>query len=151
MTIGRDRRQYIPLNKEDLTYPSYDHAGRQEPAAQPAGAQEDAFADTHGTLTEEQIKIETARCLSCGASYVDPNKCIGCGICTTRCKFDAIHLVRDHPECTNMRPAEKKVTGLMAYAAKRAVKIVLNSGSPEAKQMAKKRRAYKLARKAERK
>ena len=151
MTIGRDRRQYIPLNKDDLTYPSYDRAGRQEPAAQPADAQKDAFADTHGTLTEEQIKIETARCLSCGASYVDPNKCIGCGICTTRCKFDAIHLVRDHPECTNMRPAEKKVTGLMAYAAKRAVKIVLNSGSPEAKQMAKKRRAYKLARKAERK
>ena len=151
MTIGRDRRQYIPLNKDDLTYPSYDHAGRQEAADRPGIDRSASFVDAHGTLTEEQIKVETARCLSCGASYVDPNKCIGCGICTTRCKFDAIHLVRDHPECTNMRPAEKKVTGLMAYAAKRAVKIVLNSGSPEAKQMAKKRRAYKLARKAERK
>ncbi len=147
MTIGRDRRQYIPLNKEDLKYPSYDHAGRQEPAERPGAG--DKFADTHGTLTEEQIKVETARCLSCGASYVDPNKCIGCGLCTTRCKFDAIHLVRDHPQCTDMRPAEKKVTGLMGYAAKRAVKIALNSGSPEAREMAAKRRAYKKAQKAD--
>lgn len=146
MTIGRDRRQYIPLNKEDLTYPSYDHAGRQEPKDAPS--EKLSFADTHGTLTEEQIRIETARCLSCGASYVDPNKCIGCGLCTTRCKFDAIHLVRDHPECTDMRPAEKKVTGLLSYAAKRAVKIALYSGSKEAREMAKKRRAYKQAKKA---
>ena len=146
MTIGRDRRQYIPLNKEDLTYPSYDHAGRQEPKEAPADKR--SFADTHGTLTEEQIRIETARCLSCGASYVDPNKCIGCGLCTTRCKFDAIHLVRDHPECTDMRAAEQKVTGLLSYAAKRAVKIALYSGSKEAREMAKKRRAYKQAKKA---
>jgi len=148
MTIGRDRRQYIPLNKEDLTYPSYDHAGRQEAAKHTST---DAFADTNGTLTEEQIRIETARCLSCGASYVDPNKCIGCGICTTRCKFDAIHLIRDHPDCTNMRPAEKKVTGLLGYAAKRAVRIALYSGSKEAREMAQKRRAYKQAQKASRK
>ena len=38
------------------------------------------------------MKKETARCLGCGASFVDPNKCLGCGVCTTRCKFDAIHL-----------------------------------------------------------
>ena len=41
---------------------------------------------------EEQMRKETARCLGCGASFVDPNKCLGCGVCTTRCKFDAIHL-----------------------------------------------------------
>lgn len=147
MTIGRDRRQYVPLNKEDLTYPSYDHAGRQEAAMKPGIDHKTSFADAHGTLTEEQIRIETARCLSCGASYVDPNKCIGCGLCTTRCQFDAIHLERDHPECTNMRVAEKKVTGLMAYAAKRAVRIALHSGSQEAREMARKRRAYKQAQK----
>ncbi len=147
MTIGRDRRQYIPLNKADLTYPSYDHAGRQEP--RDGTEPRPSFRDLHGTLTEEQIKTETARCLSCGASYVDPNKCIGCGICTTRCQFDAIHLVRDHPECTDMRAGEDKIAGLAAYAAKRAVKIVLNSGSPEAREMAKKRKAYKKAKKAE--
>ena len=149
MTIGRDRRQYIPLNKEDLTYPSYDHAGRQEAAWRSGIDRNASFDDAHGTLTEEQIKIETARCLSCGASYVDPNKCIGCGICTTRCKFDAIHLFRDHPECTDMRAGEEKVSGLMAYTLKRAVKIVLHSGSKEARSMARKRRAYKKAKKTE--
>ncbi len=148
MTIGRDRRTYIPLNKDDLTYPSYDHAGRQEPERK-SGADTLSFADTHGTLTEEQIKIETARCLSCGASYVDPNKCIGCGLCTTRCKFDAIHLVRDHPECTDMRRGEDKILGMLPYVLKRAVKIAAYSGSPEAKAMAAKRKAFKQARKAE--
>ena len=38
------------------------------------------------------MKAETARCLGCGASFVDPNKCLGCGVCTQRCMFDAIHL-----------------------------------------------------------
>ena len=50
------------------------------------------FKDDRLTFTEEQMKKETARCLGCGASFVDPNKCLGCGVCTTRCKFDAIHL-----------------------------------------------------------
>lgn len=143
MTIGRDRRSYTPLNKEDLTYPSYDHAGRQEAPMKPGIDYKKSFADAHGTLSEEQVHTETSRCLSCGASVVDPNKCIGCGLCTTRCGFDAIHLERDHPECTDMRPAEKKVSGLMKYAAKRAVKIAVNCGSKEAREMAQKRRAYK--------
>ena len=148
MTIGRDRRTYIPLNKDDLTYPSYDRAGRQEPAEKPGG-EALSFTDVHGTLTEEQIKVETARCLSCGASYVDPNKCIGCGLCTTRCQFDAIHLVRDHPECTDMRAGEDKIKGMLPYVLKRAVKIAAYSGSPEAKAMAEKRKAFRQAKKAE--
>lgn len=147
MTIGRDRRDYQPLNKEDLTYPSYDHAGRQEARNNP-DIDRHSFRDAHGTLTEEQIKIETARCLSCGAAYVDPNKCIGCGICTTRCRFDAIHLIRDHPECTDMRAGEDKIKGMLPYVLKRAVKIALYSGSPEAREMARKRRAFKQAKKA---
>ena len=51
-----------------------------------------SLRDDRLTFTEEQLKKETARCLGCGASFVDPNKCLGCGVCTTRCKFDAIHL-----------------------------------------------------------
>ena len=148
MTIGRDRRDYQPLNKDDLTYPSYDHAGRQEALMNPDIDHHHSFQDAHGTLTEEQIKVETARCLSCGAAYVDPNKCIGCGLCTTRCRFDAIHLIRDHPECTDMRAGEDKILGMAGYALKRAVKIALYSGSPEAREMAQKRRAFKQAKKA---
>lgn len=147
MTIGRDRRQFTALNKDDLTYPSYDTAGRQEAGMDASVDYKNSFKDAHLTLTEEQVKTETSRCLSCGASYVDPNKCIGCGLCTTRCQFDAIHLVRDHPKCTTMRVAEKKVTGLLKYAVKRAFKIVLHSGSKEARMMAKKRRAFKKAKK----
>lgn len=149
MTIGRDRRDYQPLNKDDLTYPSYDHAGRQEAQMNPNIDHHHSFEDAHGTLTEEQIKIETARCLSCGAAYVDPNKCIGCGICTTRCRFDAIHLLRDHPECTDMRAGEDKIPGMLSYTIKRAAKIVANAGSPEARMMAQKRREFKRAKKAE--
>ena len=42
-----------------------------------------------------------------------------------------------------MREAEKKVTGLLGYALKREVKILFNSGSKEAREMRKKRRAWK--------
>jgi NADPH-dependent glutamate synthase beta subunit-like oxidoreductase len=147
MTIGRDRRNYTPLNKEDLTYPEYDKADRQEAGMDKTVDHKKSFKDAHLTLTEAQVKTETSRCLSCGASYVDPNKCIGCGICTTRCQFDAIHLLRDHPECSNMRVAEKKVTGLLSYAAKRAFKIVGHLGSQEAKDLKAKRKAFKDAQK----
>ena len=73
--------------------------------------------------TEEQVRAETARCLGCGASIVDPNKCIGCGLCTTMCAFDAIHLDRDRPECSTMVKYEQKLPSLGKYALKRAIKI----------------------------
>jgi len=150
-TIAFYKRRFKPLNKEDITLPGYDDAGRQEPGMDESIDHKNSFKDAHRTLTEEQVKIETQRCLSCGAAYVDPNKCIGCGICTTKCKFDAIHLERDHPECSNMKRAEDKVGTLLKYAAKRQVKIILHSGSKEAREMRKKRKEwnkhYKLVKK----
>lgn len=148
MTIGRDRRNFTPLDKEDLTYPSYDTAGRQEAGMDESIDYKMSYQDAHLDLTEEQVKIETSRCLGCGASVVDPHKCIGCGLCTTKCEFDAIHLVRDHPECTDMRRGEDKVAGLVSYSIKRAGKIIAHSGSEEAKEMAKKRKAFKQEQKA---
>ena len=148
MTIGRDRRSFTPLNKDDIQFPSYDEAGRQEAGMDESIDFKSSFEDTHKTLTEEQVKIETGRCLGCGASYVDYNKCIGCGLCTTKCEFDAIHLVRDHPECTDMRIAEEKIGGLLSYSAKRAFKILGHLGSDEARELAKKRKAYKQAQKS---
>ena len=38
-----------------------------------------AFKDLRGTFTEEQMKIETSRCLGCGAAVVDESLCVGCG------------------------------------------------------------------------
>ncbi len=54
------------------------------------------FKDLRGTFTQEQIEMETKRCLGCGATVVDPYLCVGCGACTTKCKFDAISLVREY-------------------------------------------------------
>ena len=89
MTIGRNRRDFIELDKDDILVESYDNSSRQVEGHE---AKESPFKEYMVTLTEEQVRTETARCLSCGASVVDENRCIGCGICTTKCGFDAIHL-----------------------------------------------------------
>ena len=97
LTAGRDRREYRALDKEHvmLDVASFDNDRRQEPGYNAAKAK--TFADARVTFTEEQVRKECARCLGCGATKVDSYLCIGCGLCTTKCKFDAIHLrkVRD--------------------------------------------------------
>ena len=94
LVIGRDRLTYHAFDKENVDFDTvkreYDAAPRQVPGKDEKKAA--SFRDDRLTFTEEQMKQETARCLGCGASFVDPNKCLGCGVCTTRCKFDAIHL-----------------------------------------------------------
>ena len=122
LTIGRDPNYYKELDKDDILVENYDNTGRQHPGMKP-GADKKSFRDYKLTFTEEQVKKETARCLGCGASIVDPNQCIGCGICTTKCEFDAIHLRRDLPECSNMRKSEDKLKYILPYGAKQAVKI----------------------------
>lgn len=57
---------------------------------------------------------------------MDPNKCIGCGLCTTKCEFDAIKLTRDIPEGSNMVRSEDKLKAILPYAAKRQIKILRN-------------------------
>ena len=121
MTIGRNRRDFIELNKSDILVEQYDNGSRQDPGVIPTKTK---FEEYHGTLTEEQVKKETARCLSCGASVVDENRCIGCGLCTTKCAFDAIHLHREHPEASVMRSSENKFDGILPYVIKRAGKII---------------------------
>lgn len=121
MTIGRNRRDFIELNKSDILVEQYDNGSRQDPGVIPTKSN---FEEYHGTLTEEQVKKETARCLSCGASIVDENRCIGCGICTTKCAFDAIHLHREHPEASIMRTSENKFDGILPYIIKRGGKIL---------------------------
>lgn len=132
LTIGRNRREFSELDKQNIKLASYDHAPRQE-----AGMDENidvahSFADAHLTLSEEQVRIETARCLGCGASIVDLNKCIGCGLCTTKCEFDAIHLERDLPQCSKMVVSEDKMKHILPYAAKRGLKIMFKK-KPQSK------------------
>ena len=125
MTIGRNRWEFNELNKLDVQPGSYDGEPRQVEGMDEAVEEATPFRDAHLTLTEEQVRAETARCLGCGATIVDPNKCIGCGVCTTKCAFDAIHLHRDHPECTNMVKAEDKFKHILPYQLKRAARIAL--------------------------
>ncbi len=131
MTIGRNRRQFIELDKNNILVENYDTAGRQE-AGLVEGIDPKGFKDANATLTEEQVKIETSRCLGCGVTVVDQNRCIGCGICTTKCKFDAITLHRDKPEASKMTVAEDKVGVLLPYMLKRAAKIVFTKPKDQA-------------------
>lgn len=143
MTIGFERRHFVPLNKGDIQVKGYDEYKRQEAGMDENVDYKNSFKDAHLTLSEEQVKIETSRCLSCGASVVDPHKCIGCGLCTTVCEFDAIHLVRDHPKASTMVKAEKKYIPMLKYATARGFKILFNSFSKDAKTMRAKKKAFK--------
>ncbi len=143
MTIGRNRREYIQFNTGDIKVESYDTSSRQE-AGTKENSLKDAFKDIHTTLTEEQVKKETARCLGCGTTIVDVNRCIGCGLCTTKCKFEAITLHRDHPEASKMVIAEDKFKHILPYAAKRGVKILFSKNDKADKKFVKERKkAYK--------
>jgi len=122
LTIGRDRREFIELDRDDIRIDSYDCADRQSPGMK-AGDASKSFEDYRELFTEEQIQAEAARCLKCGATTVDLNKCIGCGLCTTRCEFDAIHLTRDIPEASHMVKAEDKMKYVIPYELKRTAKI----------------------------
>ena len=122
LTIGRNRRQFVELDKENALIPvGFDNTPRQQIGYNEALRR--TFRDERVAFTAQQVQKETARCLSCGASVVDPNKCIGCGVCTTKCAFDAIHLHRERPECSTMIPAEDKMKAILPYMVKREIKI----------------------------
>ncbi len=123
LTIGRNRRDFIELDKENIKVESYDNSSRQIPGKDEKIDHKKSFRDASRCLTEEQVKAEVARCLGCGASIVDTNKCIGCGVCTTKCEFDAIKLHRELPECSTMRTSEEKLKYVLGYGAKQAIKI----------------------------
>ena len=126
LTIARNRRQFIELNKDDVVIPveSFDNSSRQVPGTDAAKAK--TFANSRLTFTEEQVKKEASRCLGCGATEVDEHRCLGCGLCTTRCEFDAIHLRRDLPEASTMYKAEDKLKAILPYTVKREIKILRN-------------------------
>lgn len=123
LTIGRNRRDFVELDKNNISVESYDTSKRQIPAKADEKAQAATFRDLSHSLTEEQVKAETSRCLSCGASVVDPNKCIGCGVCTTKCVFDAIHLHREISGASVMRASEDKLKYILPNMVKQSIKV----------------------------
>ena len=123
LTYGRDRREYIALDKQNIVVESYDTTRRQ--LAGHNAKNRKTFKDTRVTFTEEQLKKETERCLGCGAVQVDQYMCVGCGQCTTKCKFDAISLVKKY---NNFAPVYEKLPLAVAkYAVQRSGKIAVSS------------------------
>lgn len=117
LVLGRSSREFKSLDKDALNLSSFDTMKRQRPASKAAPL----FGDSRGVLTEEQMKKETERCLGCGATFVDEYMCVGCGMCTTKCKFDAISLTRVYDgagvEFTSMKKA------VTPHVIKRTVKL----------------------------
>jgi NADPH-dependent glutamate synthase beta subunit-like oxidoreductase len=95
LILGRER-EYHALDKENLNMDGYDRLPRQRTLHIDGSKSKETFKDLRVTFTEDQVKKETERCLGCGATTVDQYQCVGCGICTTKCKFDAISLVRKY-------------------------------------------------------
>ena len=124
LTIGRLNRDYRSFDKSNLVLDGYDRLPRQKAPHADVVNSKDTFNDLRGTLTEDQIKKETERCLGCGATVVDEFMCVGCGACATVCKFGAIKLVKKYdkqaPEFKDMKPT------IIKYAVKRKVKIAVN-------------------------
>ncbi len=125
MYVARDLRHFVELDKDDIRVENFDNASRQVPGMK-GGDPTKTFDDLRLPFTEEQVQTEAKRCLGCGATKVDENACIGCGLCTTKCEFDAIHLKRDFPEASRMIRCEDKVGAVLPYAAKRKIKIMKN-------------------------
>ena len=126
LTLGRDNRDYKEINKENvaLAPDSFDTAPRQKVRCGSAEEAKKTFSDVRGTLTEEQIKKEADRCLGCGKVVVDDYMCVGCGICTTKCKFDAIKLER---VCDfKGTPYTKTLLGVVGYLPKAVAQTTKN-------------------------
>ena len=118
LLFGRDRRIYNSLDKSDLAELNYDNAQRQ---LVKVNLKPTLFKDPRQTFTEEQMLKETERCLGCGAVTIDQYKCIGCGQCFIKCKFDAIKL--DKVTDTYAPIFEKLPIEVAKHVVKRSGKI----------------------------
>jgi NADPH-dependent glutamate synthase beta subunit-like oxidoreductase len=96
LTLGRNKREYKALDRENVDYRGFDESPRQHATTSLIKNIKGSFDDPRGVLSEEQVKKETQRCLSCGISVVDEFQGVGCGACTPRCKFGAITLEKTH-------------------------------------------------------
>lgn len=124
--VGRDMREYQEIDKNNLRISDYDNAPRQIPKRRADGAI--SFETNNGIFSEEQVKVETERCLSCGTAVVDQTRCIGCGLCTTRCKFEAISLkkVSSYYGCTYEQLPLRIAGNVLSRSKKIAVRSAQN-------------------------
>ena len=135
LVFGRDRREYLSLDKDKLDeavlHRNFDQSPRQRAGHNGYGNR--SFKDDRQTFTEEQLLQETQRCLGCGAVKVDTTMCVGCGICTTMCMFDAITLVREYDEyATSYELLPLKMgPNMIKRAGKIVIRSIMEAGSKE--------------------
>jgi len=122
LVYGRNNKVFVSVDKDNVDYSGYDTVKRERVYTAHSENLSKGFTDPRGMLTEEQIKTETMRCLSCGVSVVDPFLCVGCGACTTRCKFDAIKLEKVYDAVGVDFPKLKPL--IIRNVLKRKVRIV---------------------------
>ena len=124
LVLGRLKRDYRAFDKANVNLAGFDTAPRQQTSHVDGKKSKETFKDLRETFTEEQVKKESARCLGCGVVIADEYTCIGCGACTTRCKFDAITLTRtydaDAVEFKDLRST------VIKHALKRKVRVAVN-------------------------
>ncbi len=123
LTIGRSKREYRALDKENIDLSGYDQIPRQKAGNIGEEKYGKIFKDIRGTFTQEQVRKETERCLSCGATVVDQFLCVGCGVCTTKCKFQAITLERKYNGEGVALPEMKPI--VVKYMLKRKGRIAI--------------------------
>ncbi len=129
LIFGRDNHSYTMLNKDSLSdLESYDRIKRQKTSHVSGKLAKTSFKDMRATLDEEQIKLESSRCLGCGATKTDEYLCVGCGACTLKCKFDAISLKRVHD--VRGYEIEKLPKEILKKAVSRKIKITANKLNP---------------------
>ena len=94
LTLGRDHRDYKGLSRKEAAIAPETVADVPRQAAEElkSRAKNAAFKDLRGVFTPEQAAAEASRCLGCGVAVVDEYMCVGCAVCTTHCRFDAISM-----------------------------------------------------------
>jgi len=124
LVLGRTKRDYQSFDKENLNLEGYDSIPRQKTDHVDGKDSKETFKDLRGTFSEEQVMMETERCLGCGATVADEYMCVGCGVCVTKCKFDAISLVRKYDaESVELSELKPKI---IKHILKRKVRIAVN-------------------------
>jgi len=106
LRIGRSVRDFSELDTTAAIISNYDNTPRQR---------------AEGVMTAEQVQAEAKRCLDCGVSVVDEYMCVGCGMCITKCKFEAIKLKREYDgEGVEFLKIRKTIT---PHVIKRRIKV----------------------------
>ncbi len=95
LNLGRDHRDYKAMDKRAAQINPNLLSRELRQAAEPKKVK-GAMRDERGVYTEAQAKCEAGRCLGCGVAVVNELTCVGCAVCTTHCKFGAIHMEKIH-------------------------------------------------------